>query len=341
LRHLLNTSFYPFDLERNGGVEGIAALCRRLGLDGVELLTGHSPPSIDLRPLTQGVHLPYGVDWLAAWEGRPMPEGLEGDDILFFSFGRDREEAIRVIRRSWELAATLEPSYGIFHAGNPRLDGIFTQEFPYSDEEVLFSLAAMLNQVVEGFPDGEPPFTIMLENLWWPGLRFLDGEEHRTLSELLDFENWGYCLDTGHLMNSLRDCREEEQAIVRTLSHLEGLPSEMIERVGVVHLHLSLSAQYQEESISRGDPEGFREMSHRERINLAFPHFSAIDWHAPFRSDACRDIVDLLSPSFVTHEFICAQPGDMEKKLSQQLAHFRDREPLSSPAARAAQSTIK
>lgn len=323
MEHLLNISAYPFDIERHGGEQSLMEMCRRHGLGGMEVLTGHFQPPSSLREITRGVHLPYSVDWHSVWSGDDFYGSTKDEDVLFLSFGRDRKEIVSAVRRSWEYASVLSPQYGVFHAGSPRLDLIFSQDFDYSDIDVLDSLIEILNSVVGLFPQGEPPFPILLENLWWPGLRFMDGSEYQRLHDGLEFDNWGFCLDVGHLMNSLRSCRSEGQAITAVLEKLQTLPQRMLERVRVMHLHLSLSAQYQEDSMSKGESDEYVASDIKGRLESAFPHFSAIDWHSPFQDPRCREIVRLTNPDFVTHEFICPHPEDMDQKLRCQLSHFR------------------
>jgi hypothetical protein len=330
LKHLLNISAYAFDTQRHGGLGALQGMCSRNGLDGAELLTGHFTPDPSFQRFAVGVHLPYAVDWYSVWRGGGHPEHLDQEDVLFLSFGRDREAMIQAIRSSWLEASTLNPAYGVFHAGSPSLDRIYSQDFPYGDMEVLEALVDLLNQVVEGFPTGEPPFPLMLENLWWPGLRLLDKEEVMVLERGLNFQDWGICLDVGHLMNSLRECRREDEATDAVLRHLSSLPSKVLDRVKVMHLHMSLSAQYQEDSMRKGESRDYLQGDVHHRLREAFPHFSAIDWHAPFQNRRCQEIVTLVHPDFVTHEFICPHPEDMESKLRCQLAHFQDRNAASA-----------
>lgn len=343
MKHLLNISAYPFDIQRHGGERGLSEMCQLHRLDGMEVLTGYFQPPSSLRILTKGVHLPYAVDWHSIWTGDDEYAGIRDEDYLFLSYGRDRDEIVNTIRNSWMQAKALSPDYGVFHAGSPRLDRIFSQDFSCSDKDVLDSLIEILNAVAGSFPEGEPPFPIMLENLWWPGLRFMHGGEYQTLVDGLKFQKWGFCLDVGHLMNSLRVCKTEGQAIEAVLGKLGSLPQDMLDRVRVIHLHLSLSGQYQEDSMARGEPEDFLASDVNGRLEKAFPHFSAIDWHAPFQDGRCREIVRMVDPDYVTHEFICPHAEDMDKKLRSQLSHFQNNHGTESRriASNAEEGSIK
>jgi len=323
-QHLLNSSSYEFDIKRHGGISNLKKMVEKHDMQGIELLIGHEPVPQEFKGNVTGVHLPYAVDWHSMWNGVDNHHSsMTNDEIRFLSYGRNPEEAIMCIRRFLQNAAEISPKYGVYHAGCPNLENIFSQEFKSSDIDILQTLTEMLNEVMKVFPDGEPPFPLMLENLWWPGLRLFGEDEMKVLQDNLKFENWGICLDVGHLMNSLRNCTEEIDAIEKVLVHLRNLSSSTLDRIKVVHLHLSLSADYQKLKILEGESGSYIQADVRLKLKEAFPHFSAIDWHAPFTSPRCQEIIDTVSPQYVTHEFISPDIEDLEKKIKIQHGHFR------------------
>lgn len=299
------------------------SMVERHGLHGIELLIGHDPIPREFIGHATGVHLPYAVDWHSMWNGDKQAYcDMTIDEIRFLSYGRNRKESIDYIRCFLRNAANISPKYGVYHAGSPNLNKIFSQNFNVSDMDVLATLIDMLNEAMKVFPKGEPPFPIMLENLWWPGLRHFGDAEMNLLQENLKFDQWGICLDVGHLMNSLCNCTEEEDAIEKVLTHLQNLPESTLNRIKVVHLHLSLSADYQKQKIEEGESQRYLEGDFQHKLKEAFPHFSAIDWHAPFNSPRCVEIIEAVSPQYVTHEFISHDPKDLEEKLEIQYSHF-------------------
>ena len=322
-RHLFNTSAYDFDIELFDGIAGMQNLVKRHGLHGIELLIGHDPVPSGFIGHVTGVHLPYAVDWNSMWDGGDhINSDLTDDEVRFLSYGRNREEAVECIRGFLRNAATLTPEYGVYHAGCPSLDSIFSQDSANSDVDILVTMSELLNEAMKVFPDGEPPFPLMLENLWWPGLRFFGESEMKVLEENLNFNRWGICLDVGHLMNSLRNCDEEIDAIEKVLALLQNLSESTLERIKVVHLHLSLSAEYQKQKIEEGESKSYIDGDFQFKLKEAFPHFSAVDWHAPFRSPRCTEIIHAVSPQFVTHEFISTSLEDLEEKIRIQHSHF-------------------
>lgn len=322
-QHLVNVTAYDFDIQRLGGVEGIQGLIAGQELDGVEMLTGHFPSPRGLNPLVKGVHLPYAVDWYSGWMGEHELDGMEEEQVRFLCFGRDRDAMVRTLTSMIRHASPLEPTYGVLHGGSPNINRVFSQDNGRSDHEVLEALAELLNSAIAELPGGEPPFTIALENLWWPGLRLMAPWELHLLDRRLEFDDWGVCLDTGHLMNTLRDCRQEADAVESLLRVLDGLGGDVMDRICAMHLHMSLSADYQLETMAVGESQEYREADLDRKLEMAYPHFGRMDWHSPFTIDACAQLVETVAPGFVTHEFIAPQLKDLDLKLSKQLSHFR------------------
>ena len=59
----------------------------------------------------------------------------------------------------------------------------------------------------------------------------IDDRTYRVLENELEFSNWGLCLDTGHLLVSLRGSDTEESALEMLNECVESYPKEMIERI--------------------------------------------------------------------------------------------------------------
>ena len=151
MRHLLSHTVY-------GGRELFGedpyGFLGSIGADGIELLTSYEEPDPWYRGLAESVHLPYATDWLAAWEGRPYD--LDDDCALFYMFGRSRDDVVSNVTRAIELASSLSPAYGVFHAANGDIPELCMRRHSRDDRQVLSDLAEMVNTVVAGFPGGEP-----------------------------------------------------------------------------------------------------------------------------------------------------------------------------------------
>ena len=301
MEHLFSVSAYQFDLDDYGGTEEALRKIDAAGADGVELLTGYFDPDPLLRDHAKSVHLPYAADWYSPWTGDTSYTNLVSDDnIRYRSYGRNREQITEAVRDAIVHASSIDPAYGVFHASNVRMNEIRMFAHRDSDNEVIGAVAGLLNAAVGKFRNGEPPFRIVLENLWWPGLTLKDSTGYELLNEMLEFDDWGICLDTGHLMNSLGHCKNEEQSIKDVLNIVRRYPRDMTDKIDVVHLHMSLSGDYIEKCIR--DPVEFRLTDDEEVISKAYDHVSRIDQHRPFTNVLCTKIIDTVRPKYVTHE---------------------------------------
>ena len=290
MRHLINHSVYHQSGKQPSLIQG----------DGIELLTGYSAVDPSQWPDAPSVHLPYTVDWYSVWKGRlEIPEGMSDEQVRFFSYGRNRQQIIDSVRNGIECARPLNPAYGVLHAGSANIDELLSERYSDTDLDVLTAFAEIVNEAVSSFPSGEPPFRLMFENQWWPGLRMLDGKDYKILCDRIEFENWGLCLDTGHLLVTTQRSKDELQAIDLLTGIFEGYPKDMIDDIGVIHLHVNTSADY----IRNFDaPKDFLKMSIDERLNIGYGFVGGMDQHRPFTVKEVTRITDILKPDFVTHE---------------------------------------
>ena len=142
----------------------------------------------------------------------------------------------------------------------------------------------------------------------------------RWFADKLEFDNWAFLLDTGHLMNSIGGSREEVQATEKLVDTLQSIPDDLVEMIVGVHLNHSLSGDYLDTTREEGDPPGYSSSPLSARMNTAIDHFKGIDQHLPFTCDKCRDILAKIRPEYVTHEFPSFSPKEYARKVSIQRA---------------------
>jgi len=275
-----------------------------VGCDGIELLTGFNPIPREYLEHIVSVHLPYAADWMRGWANDEGLKGISPDDIRHISFGRDRDEVISNMVRMIDVASKVEPEYGVVHAGNVNLSTVMMRHQKENDRDVLTTLCEVMNSVSSEV-GGEMPFKIAFENLWWPGLRMESSKGFEMLMDGLEFDNWGICLDTGHLLNTM-PAYDEGESIDMLLDVFDGYPDEMKDRICTMHLNLSLSGRYRSEFVEneRQEDEAIFDI-----IGRAYPHISNIDQHLPFSMMECLKLVQAISPEFVTHELMGGRSG--------------------------------
>ena len=310
MRHLLNHSVY----EESGSPPDL------IPGDGLELLTGYSPVDPSAWTSAAAVHLPYAIDWYSIWTGRmEVPDDVPEGYIPYYFYGRDREDIVDNIRLAIECAAPLRPAYGVLHAGSANIDELLAQSYSDSDEDVLKAFAEIVNTAVSTFPKGEPPFRLVFENQWWPGLRMLDGKDYRTLCRELEFENWGLCLDTGHLLVTTQRSEGGVQAVELLLDIFDGYPDDMIDSIYAMHLHCNASAGY---IAGYPVPAGFKRMSISDRITEGYGFVGGMDRHRPFSVPEVKKITDRIGPEFVNHEMGATDRDEMQRDYRLQRSFF-------------------
>ncbi|WP_298684562.1 TIM barrel protein [uncultured Methanomethylovorans sp.] len=321
MKSLMNFSLHESDLSRfENDWNNIESFLRTHGLDGVELFVDHTPLPDFPYGVVKGVHLPYWMGRHRAWvDEKAFHEDMDENEKFFLFGGHDRQDMIANFINALKNAASVNAEYGVFHVAYVELDHVFTRDFGVSDMEVMDSTAEFLNRSVSLLPGGEPPVRLFFENLWWPGLNLLDTAATMHFIDSLEFGNWAFTLDTGHLMNAIMNCTDEKHAIGSVLEVLARYPEDIIDRIEGMHFHCSLSGDYQMQVKINGVPAGYYDLSFHERLIAVMEHVSKIDQHMPFTDERCREIVDFVKPRFLTHEFETSNLPELEWKLRTQI----------------------
>ena len=296
MKHLFNTTVYNSP-EQMAKIRSFCDDGRYA--DGIEILTGYGPVDVSLRQYCGSVHLPYASDWYGPAIGR-----LEADPsydqlrLRYTHYGKDKSQIVETLRLAIEVAAPLEPAYGVLHAGSANVDELFRFTYTDEDTDVIDVLAEIMNSVVSEFPDGEPPFTIAFENTWWPGMRMTDGKGTKRLEEKLEFQDWCVCLDTGHLLFSMKGTDTEEEALEVLHRCADSYSQDVLDRIAAMHVHVNTCRQILKNTSSDepcDDPLS-------ERLNRANSYIMKIDQHRPFTDPAVKEYVERIDPDYVVHE---------------------------------------
>ena len=295
MNHLFNVSVYhPGDAAAKA-----KAFCDGRYADGLELLTGYEPVDPSFKDFVGSVHLPYAADWYGPATGkRPVDPSAEPSTVRYRYYGRDMEGIVESVRTAIEMAAPMEPGYGVFHACSASIDELLCDDYSDSDTDVIDVLAEIMNDAVSSFPGGEPPFTIAFENTWWPGLRMTDSSGYRRLTSKLEFEDWCICLDTGHLLFSMKGTDDEREALEVLNRCVDGYSSDLMQRIVTMHLHVNTSRKALK-SLSNPDSAS---IPLEERMSQAYKLIGNVDQHRPFSDPGVKDLVERISPDYIVHE---------------------------------------
>lgn len=329
-QNLMDFSVHPSDLNRfENGWRGLEEYVTEKKIDGVELLLGYDSPSNEIpKSIVKSIHLPFWVTWLDVWrKGEDAAKYYFPDtppeNMQFCCGGKNAAEMIASQKKLWQYAAHFNPAHAVLHAAHVELEHAFTRDFTYKSTEVLAGFSEMLNRTAQEFGDGEPPVTLAIENLWWPGLDFLFPAEADDFASRLDFSNWNLLLDTGHLMNTNIALRCEDEAIDFVLDRISRLSKDIQAKIKSLHLNLSLSGEYQTKQVMTGLPMGWPDLSHSYKYSTARKHVLQIDQHLPFKSKRVKEIIQEVAPENVIHEFITKDIEEFSAKLEIQMNALR------------------
>lgn len=326
MQELINFSIYEEDLKRfNHNWEEVRTFTKQEGLDGIELLIGSGMATPNIPDgLVKTVHLPGWFGWTRTWkEPHTVPADCDPSEIMYYFGAATPDELQHTFQINIELAANLKAAYGVLHVSHVELEEVYTQAFRYNSKEVLSAAASFVNTACSHYRNGEPPVTLAFENLWWPGLTFRSEEEVQYFTDLLDFDNWMFLLDTGHLMNGL-DVRSEQEGIQKVVFALEQLSDETIQRIQAVHLQCSTSESYQQTYLRCNPPPSFSTMPYCGKMIELMGHIPCIDEHRPYSEKSCTKILDLVQPEYLVHEFITRSKEELREKIRKQKACTRN-----------------
>ncbi|WP_313993414.1 TIM barrel protein [uncultured Selenomonas sp.] len=280
-------------------------------LDGIEFMRC-APWNRVLYPpaYIKGVHLMFWPVWLDFWRSDRaalMEEFGSEENIRAYYGTLDPAVWVEAWRENLRQAAECRPQYVVFHVAHNRTSEMYTRRFAVGDEEVVAAVVALVNEIAPVLPEN---CKLLFENLWWPGLTFQKPHLAERLLTRVSYPHTGFMLDTGHLMNTNLDLRDEADGAAYVEQIYYGL-GELGRYVYGVHLHQSISGVYTREMMRRhadwNAPLGWR---------AAMDYVMHVDLHQPFQTDAARRIVDMIAPMYLVHEFQHRSREDLENKLN-------------------------
>lgn len=272
----MNFTLSDDDLNRYKNSEDLRSFYSSFGLDGLELM----PLTEDAQHIVQpdmvvGVHARCITDWM----------GLDTDLLLSH------------YRQDLDYAKEIGAEYVVFHITQVGFAESLTYELLHTDEEVVDAAAQFINQLLDGT---DYDFYFLMENLWWPGMTMVDPKVTRRLLDQVHYPKKGIMLDTGHFMSTDTSLASASDALL-ALNRMLDAHGELVSMIKGVHLNLSLSGEYvknyrQHPVIPETDPE--------KLAAQAFSYIFQIDQHRPFAAPGVRELIDRISPMYVTLEYI-------------------------------------
>ncbi len=282
--------------------ENIKAFVKKNDIDGIELgLTLDYPLERIAKELVCGVHLSFYPMWLEFWKQDEKKLGQLFDskeEITQYYGGTQPSILVENYRKQYERAKKLGAKYMVFHVSHSLPEDAFTWKFDYGDQEIMQAAIELVN---EAFPLEEDGPLLLFENLWWPGLNYLDAELTKWFIEQIQYPNKGYLVDISHLILTNPKIGNERQAyeyIKKVINQL----GETRKWIKGVHLNKALPKFYMQRDHLYLLENYKLAQDKKKKFSILMRHINALDPHMPFDHPIAKEIVDFLAPQYCVYE---------------------------------------
>lgn len=308
---IINTTDF-IDNEKLKGI--LEKYSKKYGIDYFELIKYSDVDNKPLKDKIKGYHLRFFPTWLDLYlcnQKEIFSRLIDENTIRGLCGGITKEEMLDYYRKELEIAKELEVEYVVLHACNIDIFESMTYNFRFSDRQILEKTVEFINEI---FNEEKYSFTLLLENLWWPGLKLNNYEEVDYLVKNIRYKNIGFMLDTGHMLNTNLELKNSNEAVEYILENINKL-KEYKELIYGVHLNYSLSGDYVKNSIENNLN---KELRVDEVLQNIYYHISKIDYHDPFENSGVREILKKLPLKYLVLELLGKTQEEIEEKIKRQ-----------------------
>ena len=155
---MMNFTTSPDDTNRYADETDLFQFYRHFGCDGLELM-----------PIEGFTEFPIHSDKIIGVHARCL------SDWMYL----DRNLLLDHYRKDLEYARAVQAEYVVFHVTQVSYEECLTYRLLHTDMEVAKAAADFINTLLDG---QNYQFWFLMENLWWPGLNFLDPAVTRCLT---------------------------------------------------------------------------------------------------------------------------------------------------------------
>lgn len=315
MKHVINTVSENYWLKEYKDRADMDSFINECKCDGVEVIRGGDDDTDIYCPENVvGVHLYFYPNWLDFWNNDV--ESLErhfGSREIWENYYRatNREEFLKPYQADMDYAEAMGVEYAVFHINDVSNEEILNYEWEHTNKQVITAAAEIINELTRG---RNYHFRLLLENLFTPGMMLLNPSETELMLSLVDYENKGIVMDTGHLMCAPQNITNEEQGIDFVLNTVKK-HGELAHYIKALHMHKSTTGDYVAELKKQTI---IPEKDFYDRWAQAYNVILNIDRHQPFTNPRAQEIIDLVQPEFVCHELSAKTRAEkLEKVLIQ------------------------
>lgn len=312
MKKLLNISDFPNDDENLRMMEKYQ---KKYNFDGFEIIKFDlEKDSSKLKDKIIGYHMRFFPMWLDIYLGKyNMIKEKFSDkmDRFYWCGGDTKEDVITYYKKDLQRAKELGVEYVVFHACYVDDDGSLIYQFPYTDKEVLEGVVSLINDV---FKNEDFQFTLLLENLWWAGLKLNSKSEMKFLLNKIEYKNIGFILDTSHMLNTNFNLKNLDEGIDYIIENIDKM-EELKKYIYGVHLSWSLSGDYVSKMIEKHRKSQEEREKAKKKI---YEYVGQIDYHYPFEDNRIMKVLNKLSLKWLVYEFLYYNDEELEEKVIKQ-----------------------
>lgn len=310
---LTNLSTSSRDLKWfNGNWHEVIGFLRRHGLDGIELILHGEHNLKNIPPnLVQGMHLRYWPVWLDFWrEDQPalLRQFGNEENIKMLYGGLKPQCLVDHYKKEFKIARQLKAKYVVFHVSHVELSHIYNWKFSYNDHEVLEATAELINEVFQG---DDEDIILLFENLWWPGLNFLNPDYTGNFFDKIQYNNKGFMLDIGHLMITNPRLKNEMEAKDYIIDKIE-LLGEVKDFIKGIHINKAICGAYLQQDHSAKAKKLDKIENIWDKFIEARSHILNMDLHIPFDHPSIQEVIDFINPRYVVFEVVAKDLQEFE-----------------------------
>lgn len=308
MKHTVNVVSENEWLKAFSGKEDMNSFISACHCDGAEVLRGGDDTTgIFDHSNVIGCHLFFSPDFLD-FRRQDIPSLLthfsSKEEYEGYYRAKTPEEQMLHYRDDMDYAEKMGAEYVVMHVNDVSNEEILSYNWLHSNEEVIREMAALTNECTKG---QNYHFKLLFENLFTPGMTLLNPSETELMLSLVNYENKGILLDTGHLMCASQNVYTEDEGIDFVLKTIKR-HGELSKCINGLHLHKSTTADFINNHISSNI---IPEKNFYDRFRQSYNIILDIDKHEPFSSQRVCEILDALDPMWVCHEI--AAPNRNEK----------------------------
>lgn len=276
---------------------------QRNKLDGIELVMYDEGRLKDVpKNIVKGAHLLYWPMWIDFWKGNfEKVERILGskENIIGYYGGLDPFVMVETYRKQFQWAERLGAEYVVMHINHIEPEHAFTFNYDYKDRDVIETAIEVIN---EAFRDYDSGIFLLFENVWSPGLTFLNKENMDFFLKGIQYKNKGFMLDLSHLIITNPELRCEEEAGEYILNTMDRLGS-MKNDIKGVHMNKTLPREYLKRNHKHQAKEYMETNDAMKKYTLISNHLKAIDWHVPYDHESIIKIIEAIHPAYKVFEF--------------------------------------